>query len=49
MSDKLIRDIFALAWGFRIADLYLYYSDALPKKRCIEILQAMLTEKYVNV
>ena len=49
MCNTLVRDIFALAWGFRIANLYLFYKDELPKKRCIEILQAMLTEENMNV
>lgn len=42
MNRELVRDIFALAWGFRIADLYLYYKEEHPKKRCVEILQVML-------
>ena len=42
MDDGLVRNIFALAWGFRIADLYLYYKDDYSKRRCVEILQTML-------
>ena len=44
MSGQLIKDIFALAWGFRLADLFLYHKDELPKKRCVEILETMLHE-----
>lgn len=44
LDDKLVRNIFALAWGFRIADLYLYYKDEYSKRRCVEILQTMLME-----
>lgn len=45
MDDNLVRNIFALAWGFRIADLYLYYKDEYPKRRHVEILQTMLKER----
>ena len=42
MSEELVRDIFALAWGFRIASAYVhYYKEEPPKRRCVEILQAM--------
>ena len=44
MDDTLVRDIFALAWGFRITDHYLghlYHKDEQAQKRCIAILQAM--------
>lgn len=42
IDEALVRDMFALAWGFRIAGLYLYYKDEHAKRRCIEILKAML-------
>lgn len=42
LDDSTVRNIFALAWGFRIADLFLYYKEEHPKKRCIGILEAML-------
>jgi thiamine kinase-like enzyme len=42
MSEELTRDIFALAWGFRMASSYVhYYKEEPPKRRCVEILQAM--------
>lgn len=45
MSNDLVREIFALAWGFRIVDHYLYYQQhkvEQAKIRCLAILQAML-------
>ena len=45
MNDDLVRDIFALAWGFRIVDHYLYYlqnKDEQARMRCLAIIQAML-------
>lgn len=44
MDSALVRNIAMLAWGFRVADLYLYYKEEFPKKRCVEILWAMLAE-----
>lgn len=44
ISDALFRDLAALSWGFRIADLFLYYQDDPSKNRCIEILETMLLE-----
>lgn len=44
MDDALVRDIFALAWGFRITDQFLYYrhfKKEAAKERCLAILQAM--------
>ncbi|MTI94716.1 MAG: aminoglycoside phosphotransferase family protein [Firmicutes bacterium] len=44
MNEALVRDIFALAWGFRITDQYLYhlhYKDEQAKERCIAILRTM--------
>lgn len=46
LNDVLVRNIFALAWGFRIADLYLYYKEDHLKNRCVEILQAMLQGEW---
>ena len=43
MGEPLVRELFALAWGFRIADLFLYYKEDASRKRCIEIMSAMLT------
>jgi hypothetical protein len=48
MNETLVRDIFALAWGFRITDNYLefqYHKDEQAKQRCIAILQAMFMEE----
>ncbi len=43
MSDTLIRNLFALSWGFRIADRYLYYKENEKQQlRLINILQLML-------
>lgn len=47
MDHTLVRDMFALAWGFRIADLYLYYHEEHQKRRCVEILQVMLEGDYL--
>ena len=44
MEDALVRNVFVLAWGFRIADLYLYYKDEKPKARCVDLLRCMLRE-----
>jgi hypothetical protein len=43
MKELLVRDIFALAWGYRIADIYLNGKDEYSKQRCVEILNVMLT------
>jgi len=45
LHDGIFRDLAALSWGFRVADLYLYYQDEPSKKRCIQILQAILEEE----
>lgn len=44
MSHELFRDLAVLSWGFRVADLYLYYSDEPSKNRCIQILREILEE-----
>jgi len=54
LDDRLVRDIFALAWGFRVADRFLqhkhykcYFSKkASVRKRCVQLLRAMLLEEY---
>jgi len=50
LSGQTVRDIFALAWGFRIADLYLYHKKERrenDKARCVDILRSMLEENNV--
>lgn len=44
MDDALVRDMFVLAWGFRIADLYMNYykDDAFAQNRHADILHTML-------
>ena len=42
MEDALVRGLFVLAWGYRVADLYLYYRDERSKARCADILRRML-------
>ncbi|HHX28974.1 MAG TPA: hypothetical protein GX716_08225 [Firmicutes bacterium] len=46
MNEDLIRSTFALAWGFRIVSRYLYYKEESTKRRCVEILQAMLKDDW---
>jgi thiamine kinase-like enzyme len=47
MNDEVTRTIFAFAWGFRIASSYLYYyKEEPPKRRSVEILQAMLKAEW---
>ncbi|WP_044505073.1 aminoglycoside phosphotransferase family protein, partial [Megasphaera massiliensis] len=43
LGDKLVRDVFVLAWGFRIVSIYLYGQNECPKERYVQILYAMLT------
>ncbi|MGE5652742.1 MAG: aminoglycoside phosphotransferase family protein [Bacillota bacterium] len=45
MSDRLVREIFAYAWGFRIAAHYLHHKDEGHKQRCLAILSAMLNDE----
>lgn len=43
LPEDLIRGLFALSWGYRVADLYLYYEKGNPQRnRCLDILRAML-------
>lgn len=46
-DGKMFRDLAALSWGFRVADLYLYYQDEPSKKRCIQILQLILSKEHI--
>lgn len=41
LDDKLITDIFAYSWGFRVTSHYLYYKTDDLKKRCVDILNVM--------
>lgn len=46
LSDELVRDLFALAWGFRIASLNLnHYKEDHARRRCLDILRLMLDEE----
>ena len=42
LEDELVRAIFALAWGFRIAKIYLHSQNIVERRRCVDILQIML-------
>lgn len=42
LSDSLVRDLFALAWGFRLAEHFFYHKKAEDKQRFLQILRLML-------
>lgn len=42
LNDSRVRELSALAWGFRVANRYLEAGDEGTRRRCVEILHAML-------